>query len=171
MYLSRATTHKPATDLGYLLMKHPDRLHAFELSFGRADVFFPEATDERCEAALVLDVDPVALVRGRGAGDGLLAQYVNDRPYAASSFLSVALNRAFRTAMTGTSRERPELAAAAIPLEIVITPLPVRGDERIVHELFEPLGWKVDARRIAGPTAPRAMSSSGCAARCGSRTR
>lgn len=135
-------------------MKNPGRIHTFELPFGKADVFFPEASDERCEAVLVLDVDPVALVRGRGNGDGLLSQYVNDRPYAASSFLSVALNRAFRTAVSGASRERQELADTAIPLEIVITPLPVRGDERIVHDLFEPLGWKVCATRIEGPDGP-----------------
>lgn len=135
-------------------MKNPGRLHSIELSVGKADVFFPEASEARCEAVLVLDVDPIALVRGRGNGDGLLDQYVNDRPYAASSFLSVALNRAFRTAMSGTSRERQELAERPIPLEIVITPLPVRGGERIVHELFEPLGWTVDASRIAAASGP-----------------
>jgi hypothetical protein len=104
MYLSLATTHNPATDLGFLLMKHPDRVHEVDLAFGHAVVFFPEATAERCEAALVLDVDPVGLVRGRGAADGLLDQYVNDRPYAASSFLSVALNKLYRSAMAGSSR-------------------------------------------------------------------
>jgi hypothetical protein len=128
MFLSIATTHRPATDLGYLLMKHPDRVHEAGLACGRATAFFPEATEARCEAALVLDLDPVALVRGRDAGEGLLDQHVNDRPYAASSFLSVALNRLFRTAMAGNSRERPELAAAAIPLEVAVEPLPVPGD-------------------------------------------
>ena len=144
MYLSIATTHRPATDLGFLLHKHPGRVHETELPFGKAVVFYPDASDERCEAALVLDVDPVALVRGKGRADGLLDQYVNDRPYAASSFLSVALGRALRTAMAGTSRERPELAEAEIPLEAVVTPLPApRGGERLVRELFEPLGWNV----------------------------
>ena len=145
MYLSVATTQKPATDLGFLLMKHPDRVHETELSFGRAIVLFPEASAERCEAALVLDIDPVGLVRGKGTADGLLDQYVNDRPYAASSFLSVALNRVFRSAMIGSSRERPELAASEIPLEIVVTPVPVRGSEGLVQRLFEPLGWTVEA--------------------------
>lgn len=154
MFLSIATTHRPASDLGFILMKHPDRAHVFELSFGKADVFFPEASEERCEAALILDVDPVALVRGRGSGDGLLSQYVNDRPYAASSFLSVALNRAFRSAMAGTSRDRPELAQMPMPLEIIVTPLPVRGDVKIVNDLFEPLGWTVEAARIAGAAGP-----------------
>src|SRR5580698_5499997 len=143
MFLSIATTHRPATDLGYLLHKHPERVHETELGFGKAFVFYPEATDTRCEAALVLDVDPVGLVRGKGESDGLLDQYVNDRPYAASSFLSVAVGRALRTAMAGTSRERPELAEASIPLEAVVTPLPARGGEQLVRELFEPLGWTV----------------------------
>lgn len=140
MYLSIATTHTPATDLGFLLMKHPDRVHAVDLSFGSATVVFPEASAKRCEAALVLSVDPIGLVRGRGEGEGLLGHYVNDRPYAATSLLAVALNRAFRTAMAGTSRERPELAAAAIPLEVRITPLP--GDADLVATLFHPLGWQ-----------------------------
>ncbi len=148
MYLSIATTHRPATDLGFLLHKHPGRVHETELPFGKAVVFYPEASDDRCEAALVLDVDPVGLVRGKGRSDGLLDQYVNDRPYAASSFLSVALGRALRTAMAGTSRERPELAEAEIPLEAVVTPLPARGGERLVRELFEPLGWTVTVEEL-----------------------
>jgi 3' terminal RNA ribose 2'-O-methyltransferase Hen1 len=154
MFLSVSTTHKPATDLGFLLMKHPDRVHEFELSFGKATVFFPQSGEACCEAALVLDVDPVGLVRGRGTSDGLLDQYVNDRPYAASSFLSVALNRAFRSAMAGNSRERPELAATPIPLEIRLTPLPVRGPEALVRELFEPLGWTVGLDFIPGELKP-----------------
>lgn len=154
MFLSMATTHRPATDLGYLLMRHPDRVHEAALAAGRALAFFPEATEARCEAALVLDLDPVALVRGRGGaggGDGgLLDQHVNDRPYAASSFLSVALNRMFRIATAGNSRERPELAAAAIPLEIKVEPLPVPGDSGLARRVFAPLGWEVETTRIAG---------------------
>jgi 3' terminal RNA ribose 2'-O-methyltransferase Hen1 len=148
MYLSLATTHRPATDLGFLLHKHPGRVHETELGFGKAVLVFPEANDERCEAALLLDVDPIGLVRGKGRSDGLLDQYVNDRPYAASSFLSVALGRTLRTAMNGGSRERPELAATEIPLEAVITPLPARGGERLVQALFEPLGWQVGVEPI-----------------------
>src|SRR5258708_39680241 len=122
MFLSIATTHQPATDLGYLLHKHPGRLHEIAQTFGKAWVFYPDASDGRCEAALVLDVDPVGLVRGKGQAQGLLDQYVNDRPYAASSFLSVALNAAYRTAMGGACKERQELADSAIPLEAVVTP-------------------------------------------------
>lgn len=150
MFLSVATTHRPATDLGFLLHKHPERLHETELTFGKAWLFYPEAAEERCEAALVLDVDPVGLVRGKGQADGLMDQYVNDRPYAASSFLSVALNKTLRTAMTGVSRERQDLADADLPLEAVVTPLPMRGGEALVRALFEPLGWTVEITPVEG---------------------
>jgi 3' terminal RNA ribose 2'-O-methyltransferase Hen1 len=153
MFLSVATTHRPATDLGFLLHKHPDRVHETELAFGKAYIFYPEATEARCEAALVLDIDPVGLVRGRGQGEGLLDQYVNDRPYAASSFLSVALTRALRSAMAGTSKDRPELAASDMPLEATITPLPARGGDGLVCALFEPLGWQVTTEPVANPGA------------------
>jgi 3' terminal RNA ribose 2'-O-methyltransferase Hen1 len=136
--------HRPATDLGFLLHKHPDRLHEIELTFGKAWVFYPEAHDARCEAVLLLDVDPVGLVRGKGRAEGLLDQYVNDRPYAASSFLSVALNRTYRTAMAGVCAPRQDLADSAIPLEAVVTPMPLKGGETLLHTLFEPLGWKVE---------------------------
>jgi 3' terminal RNA ribose 2'-O-methyltransferase Hen1 len=138
--------------LGFLLNKHPERLHEFELTYGKALVFYPEANDRRCEAALALDLDPVGLVRGKGQGEGLLDQYVNDRPYSASSFLSVALNKAFRTAMNGISSGRQELADTEISLEAVVTPLPMRGGERVVRQLFEPLGWNVEIDRIPSPS-------------------
>jgi 3' terminal RNA ribose 2'-O-methyltransferase Hen1 len=152
MLLTISTTHAPATDLGYLLHKNPARLQSFDLSFGRAHVFYPEAGDERCTAALLLDVDPVGLVRGRpgSAGEGrTLAQYVNDRPYVASSFLSVAIAQVFNSALGGRSRERPELAEAALPLEATLAVLPCRGGEAFLRRLFEPLGYAVTARRHA----------------------
>ena len=148
MFLSIATTHHPATDLGFLLHKHPERMHETELPFGKAIVFYPQADEARCEAALVLDIDPIGLVRGKGRSEGLLDAYVNDRPYAASSFLSVAMGRALRTAMSGASRERQELAETDIPLEVTVTPLPARGGVRLVHELFEPLGWFVETMPV-----------------------
>jgi 3' terminal RNA ribose 2'-O-methyltransferase Hen1 len=151
MFLSIATTYQPATDLGYLLHKHPGRVHEIEQTFGKAWVFYPNASDARCESVLILDVDPVGLVRGKGQAQGLLDQYVNDRPYAASSFLSVALNKAFRTAMTGVCNAKQELADTAIPLETVVTPLPMRGGEKLVRLLFEPLGWSVKVDPIVGP--------------------
>ncbi len=154
MFIAIATTRQPATDLGFLLMKHPDRLHEVELTFGKAVVFYPQADEDRCEAVLTIDVDPVGLVRGKGTGEGLLDQYVNDRPYAATSFLSVALNRLYRTAMTGVSKERPELATTPIPLDIRVTPLPAYGGEAVVRSLFEPLGWTVTLTRIEGVSGP-----------------
>lgn len=148
MYLSVATTHCPATDLGYLLHKNPARVHEVELAFGRAVMFYPEATEERCEFAMALDLDPVGLVRGVGGAAGLLDQYVNDRPYAASSFLSVALARGVREALAGRSKERPELAECAIPLELNVAPAPARGASDLIERLFAPLGYKLSVERF-----------------------
>ena len=106
MLLTIATTHSPATDLGYLLHKHPDRLQSFELSFGKAHVFYPEASSERCTAAMLLDVDPIGLVRKRHGEGEALEQYVNDRPYVASSFLSVAIAQVFGTTLAGRSKDK-----------------------------------------------------------------
>ncbi|GAB4122893.1 MAG: 3' terminal RNA ribose 2'-O-methyltransferase Hen1 [Roseiflexaceae bacterium] len=149
MLLQITTTHTPATDLGYLLMKHPDRMHQADLRFGKAMVFFPEASLQRCSAMLVLDIDPVELVRGRGQSEGILEQYVNDRPYVASSFLSVAIAEVFGSALNGRSRERADLAQQAIPLEAVIPSLPTRGGEALVRKLFEPLGYTVEIEQHA----------------------
>jgi 3' terminal RNA ribose 2'-O-methyltransferase Hen1 len=145
MLLTIRTTHRPATDLGYLLGKNPARTQSFELGFGSAHVFYPEADERACTAALLLDVDPVGLVRGRGDGEGALDQYVNDRPYVASSFLSVAISRVLRSALSGTSRERPDLAETPIPLEARLAVVPARGGEALLRRLFEPLGYAVAA--------------------------
>jgi len=147
MLLTITNTHRPASDLGYLLAKDPARVQAFDLSFGQAHVFYPEASEERCTAALLLDVDPVGLVRGRGgaAGEGgLMDQYVNDRPYAASSFLSVAVSNVFRSALNGRCKERPELAATALPLEARLAAVPCRGGVGLLRRLFEPLGYELE---------------------------
>jgi len=146
MLLTITTSHRPATDLGFLLHKNPARAQSFDLSFGRAHVVYPEAGDDRCTAALILDIDPVGLVRGRRgpAGEGgLLTQYVNDRPYVASSFLSVALSNVFASAMAGRSKERPALAESSIPLEARLSVVPCRGGEVLLRRLFEPLGYTV----------------------------
>ena len=140
MLLTISTTHSPATDLGYLLHKNPARVQAFDLSFGKAHVFYPQASEECCTAALLLDVDPVALVRGRGS---MTTDYVNDRPYVASSFLSVAIARVFGSALGGRCRDRPELVAKPLPLVAGIAALPCRSADE-VRELFEPLGYEVD---------------------------
>src|SRR5665213_1484595 len=152
MLLTLTTTHSPATDLGYLLYKNPARPQKFELTFGTAHVFYPEATAERCTAALLLDVDPVGLVRNRRgpSGEGFsLEQYVNDRPYVASSFLSVAIAQVFGSALSGISRERPELCEIPIPLTATLSVLPCRGGEVFLRKLFEPLGYSVSATHHA----------------------
>jgi 3' terminal RNA ribose 2'-O-methyltransferase Hen1 len=148
--LTITTTRAPATDLGYLLHKNPSRSQSFPLSFGEAHVFYPEADTERCTASLLLDVDPVGLVRNRQgpSGEGrLLEQYVNDRPYVASSFLSVAIAQVFGTALSGRSKERPELAEAPLPLTARLAVLPCRGGDVFLCRLFEPLGYAVTAQR------------------------
>ncbi|MFE0403057.1 3' terminal RNA ribose 2'-O-methyltransferase Hen1 [Streptomyces nigra] len=157
MFLTLTTTgtpERPATDLGYLLHKHPGKSQAFSTSFGTAHVLYPEADAERCTAALLLEVDAVALVRrgkGKGRGgapDAALAQYVNDRPYAASSLLAVALSSVFSSAMRGVCHARPELPDRPLPLRVEVPSLPARGGAALVGRLFEPLGWDVTAEPV-----------------------
>lgn len=143
MILEISTTHAPATDLGYLLHKNPGRVHCAETNFGNAIVFYPDATDERCTAVLMMEIDPVGLVRGSGVMD----QYVNDRPYVASSFLCTALNQVYRTAMSGKCKDRPELVGTPIALEARIPVISCRGGEQFLRALFEPLGYEVIANR------------------------
>ncbi len=155
MLFTLTTTFQPATDLGYLLYKHPARVQQFDLAFGQAHVFYPEATAERCTAALLLDIDPVGLVRRSGDNTFALEQYVNDRPYVASSFLSVAIAQVYRTALGGRCDDRPELAETPIPLEAKLTALPCRGGETLLRALFEPLGYRVSVENYPlDPTFP-----------------
>ncbi|MBT0768064.1 3' terminal RNA ribose 2'-O-methyltransferase Hen1 [Kineosporia sp. J2-2] len=148
MFLTITSTSEdaesPATDLGYLLHKHPDRAQKFGLPVGTAHVFYPQADAATCTAALLLEVDPIALVRGRGPRplDGFsLAQYVNDRPYAASSMLAVALGKVFRTAITGRCEARPDLVGVPMQLDLHVPALPCRGGADVARRMFEPLGW------------------------------
>lgn len=147
MLLTITTTHAPATDLGYLLAKHPARPQEKALSFGVAHVFYPEASDNRCTAALFVEIDPVGLIRNRRggpAGEGFaLENYVNDRPYAASSLLSVAIAQVYGTALAGTCKTRPELASTPIPLVATIASVPIRGGATSLDDLFTPLGYRV----------------------------
>jgi len=158
MFLTISTTgtpERPATDLGFLLHKHPDKAQAFSTSYGRAHVLYPEAEDQRCTAALLLEVDAVALVRrgkGKGRGgapDAALAQYVNDRPYAASSLLAVALSAVFSSAMRGVCTAKPHLPSQPRPLRIEVPAVAARGGPELVRRLFEPLGWTVTAEPVA----------------------
>jgi 3' terminal RNA ribose 2'-O-methyltransferase Hen1 len=148
MLLTITTTHTPADDLGYLLHKNPAKAHSFDLAYGKAHVFYPEVSEQRCTAALLLDVDPVGLVRNRRgpAGEGrALEQYVNDRPYAATSFMSVAIAQVFGSALGGRSKERAEVVKQPLPLVARIAALPCRGGEAFLRKLFEPLGYRVEA--------------------------
>ena len=142
MLLTITSTTPPATDLGYLLHKNPARVQSFDLTFGKAHLFYPEATAARCTAALLLDIDPIHLVRTQQGG---VDQYVNDRPYVASSFMSVALTEVYGSALGGRSKERPELAASALPLTAQLAVVHSRGGEAILRRLFEPLGYAVTA--------------------------
>ncbi|SFD23412.1 3' terminal RNA ribose 2'-O-methyltransferase Hen1 [Chitinophaga sp. CF118] len=152
MLLTITTTHTPASDLSYLLHKHPAKAQQVELSGGIAHVFYTEVTEEKCTAALLLDIDPVGLVRknsGPSGNDFALEQYVNDRPYVASSFMSAAIAKAFSTAMNGRCKDKPELVTVPMPFDITIAVLPVRGGEKVLQELFSPLGYTIDAERHA----------------------
>ncbi len=150
MLLTITSTTEPATDLGFLLHKNPAAVRTVDLAFGKAHVFYPEATATRCTAALLVEIDPVGLVRrGRGSQFFSLADYVNDRPYVASSFMSVAVAKLFGTALSGRSDDRPELADTPIPLEAYLPAVPCRGGDALIRELFEPLGYEVQATPIA----------------------
>ncbi|MEW2551579.1 3' terminal RNA ribose 2'-O-methyltransferase Hen1 [Streptomyces zhihengii] len=158
MFLTISTTgtpERPATDLGFLLHKHPEKVQAFSTAHGTAHVFYPEASAERCTAALLLEVDPVALVRrgkGKGRGgapDAALAQYVNDRPYAASSLLSVAMSTVFKSALRGVCAALPGRAGEPLPLRVEVPAVAARGGVELVRALFAPLGWtSVEAEPI-----------------------
>jgi 3' terminal RNA ribose 2'-O-methyltransferase Hen1 len=151
MLLSITYRGTPATDLGFLVHKRPDRVHEIALNHGTAHVFFAEASEDVCTAALLVELDPIGLVRDRrvsGAASeraegGGVGQYVNDRPYAASSFLSVAITRVFGTALSGRSKERQALADTPLALEVHVPALPCRGGSELALKLFRPLGYDV----------------------------
>jgi 3' terminal RNA ribose 2'-O-methyltransferase Hen1 len=153
MLLNITTTHTPATDLGYLLHKHPDKFQTLELSVGKAHVFYPEKSEEKTTISVLLDIDPIDMIRGGrnwGAEGFALGHYVNDRPYVASSFMSVALSKAFSSAMNGKCKEKPELVEVKLPFEVNIAVIPApKGGEILIRKLFEPLGYKVELIRQA----------------------
>ncbi len=150
MFFSLTATGPSATDLGFVLHKHPDRLRSVDIGFGTAHVFYPEAADDGCTAALLVEVDPIRLSRRpRGLPRTNLEPYVNDRPYAASSFLSVAIGRLYGSALAGRCEQRPELVDMVRPLRVELPVVPVRGGETVLRRLFEPLGYKVTTTAIA----------------------
>jgi 3' terminal RNA ribose 2'-O-methyltransferase Hen1 len=173
--MTLSTTYEPATDLGFLLHKNPQSHQSAQLSFGTAHVFYPEASGTRCTVAVLVEVDPVDLVRNRKGptgGESSLGQYVNDRPYAASSHLSAALNKLFSTAMSGRCKERPELVDVLMPFEVWLPTLPVRGDPDLLERIFEPLGFAVTSTPIPlDSTFPAWGSSRYCDVRLTTTTR
>src|SRR5580693_1229889 len=144
MLLTLTNTGVQATDLGFLLHKNPANLHSAELAFGKAHVFYSAATAGRCTACLLLEIDPVELVRGAQR----LEDYVNDRPYVSSSYLTVALGRIFGTALAGNCQKRPELVGTKLPLQITVEVIRSRGGADVLRKLFEPLGYRVDATQL-----------------------
>ncbi|PWV46925.1 3' terminal RNA ribose 2'-O-methyltransferase Hen1 [Chitinophaga sp. S165] len=148
MLLTITTRHTPATDLGYLLHKHPAKVQEIEFGKGKAHIFYPVANEQECTCALLLEIDPVGLVRTNGGASGnqfALEQYVNDRPYVASSLMSTAIVKAFSSAMNGKCKDKPELVDVPLPLEVKLSVLPVSGGETMLFRMFDPLGYMVDA--------------------------
>jgi len=146
MLLTITTTARPATDLGYLLHKNPANIHQTTLSFGEVHIFYPEATEDRCTAAMLITINPVELVRGRSESSWAprkLEDYVNDRPYAASSFTSVAISRVFGTALSGRSKNRPDLVTQPLPFEVHLPVATVAGPPDMLDRLFAPLGYEL----------------------------
>lgn len=148
MLLTLKTKRYPASDLGYLLHKNPAKMHSFDVSVGKAHLFFPEVGPQECCAALLLDIDPISLVKtkkGHFDDSFILDQYVNDRPYVASSFLSMAIARVFRDSLKGVCKDKPELLSSPWPFEASIFSLPSqsRSGQELIRSLFEPLGYHV----------------------------
>ena len=151
MILTITTQHNPGSDLSYLLHKHPDKFQSIKLSIGKAHVYYPESNDDKVTVALLLDVDPIDLVKGvknRSIREFTLGQYVNDRPYVSSSFMSVALSKAFSTAMNGTCNAKPELVDIEMDFKVKMSVVSAsKGGEILIRNLFEPLGYNVDLER------------------------
>ena len=140
MLLTITYTGENTQDIGYLLFKHPGRIQRFRLSFSDAYVFYPVVSDKETTAALLLDTDPLILAKGKaGSREGGLFDYVNDRPYVSSSFMSNAIGRVFGTAMTGRCDARQELADSELDLAAKLSMLPVRGDKSLINDIFTPL--------------------------------
>jgi SAM-dependent methyltransferase len=141
---------RTARDLGYLVVKHPDRVHTRDLAFGKVHVFFPEASEECTTVALLLEVDTIGVVK---SGSTALEDYVNDRAYVASSFMSVAISKALGTALAGRCESHQDLADARLPLRARLAVVPCRAGEALLRALFEPLGYEVDV--VSHPLDPQ----------------
>lgn len=148
MLLTINTQYNPASDLGFIYGKHPSKLQSVEISSGKAHVFYPVLNQEACTLALLLEIDPVGLVRKENAQDAFaLDQYVNDRPYVAASLMANAFSKALGSAMNGKCKERPDLAEKSLPLTAKIAVVSARGGESMIRDLFEPLGYTVECEQ------------------------
>lgn len=147
MLLEISTTHSPATDLGFLLHKHPDRVQEIKLALGKAHIFYPEATENRCSICLLLDINPIEVMKSKkGMRSFLKENYVNDRTYTSNSFMSTALVKAFGSAINGTCHTRPELPTTEMPFEVKLHAINVENENQL-HQLFEPLGYEIEYER------------------------
>ncbi|MEM1120816.1 MAG: 3' terminal RNA ribose 2'-O-methyltransferase Hen1 [Bacteroidota bacterium] len=147
MLLKITTTHQPATDLGYLLGKHPERFQTKELSFGKAHVFYPTVDENKCTAALLLDINAIALSRNNEknyASSFKLGHYVNDRPFVASSFLTTAIAKVYGSALNGTCKDRPDLVKKSIPLVAELAVVHAKGGLPVLERFFAPLGYQIE---------------------------
>jgi len=144
MLLTITYTGENAANLGYLLHKNPSRPQTAEFNFGKVHVFYPEVSANRCTAALLLDMDPLDLARGKqGSAGGGLFDYVNDRPYVSSSFMSTAISRVYGTAMSGRCEKNQALADSPLELSATLVMLPCRGNTGMIEKVFAPLGYEV----------------------------
>lgn len=151
MLLTITLEHAQAGDLGYLLHKHPAKVQVFDLNFGRAHVFYSETQPARVTAALLLEIDTIHLIRGNKnavSESSPLVHYVNDKPYVCSSFMSVAIAQVYGSAMGGKCKDKPDLPSVAMPFTVKLSSLPSRGGEKILKDLFLPLGYEIEHENV-----------------------
>jgi 3' terminal RNA ribose 2'-O-methyltransferase Hen1 len=142
------TCHAPnAPEVGYLLAKNPATVFERLFSAGRVWVFYSEVAADHITVVLLAEIDSVGLVRGPAALAGL-DQYVNDRPYVASSLMSVALNVAFATAISGRSKERPERVGERMRWEVTLPAVACEAGEELIGRMLAPLGYAVTTARL-----------------------
>lgn len=159
MILSITTTHYPATDLGFVLHKHPDKFQSIDLTIGKAHIFYPESNKQITTVCLLLDIDPIDMVKNAKSRNGhefSLGHYINDRPYVASSFMSVAIAKAFSSALNGKCKDKPELVETPFPLQVELAVVAApQGGEILIRKLFEPLGYEIQLEKhILNETFP-----------------
>jgi 3' terminal RNA ribose 2'-O-methyltransferase Hen1 len=157
MLLSITNKGPDADALGYLLHKNPANVHTSSLAFGEAFVFYPDTPEGECTAVLLVEINPIDLVRSKGArqANWALGQYVNDRPYVASSFLSTAISRVYGTALNGTCQKRPELVSQELELTVNLPAFPAPGGREQLERLFGPLGYEITSQSaVLDPNFP-----------------